>query len=455
LQADVALALYRDPGLVHFILNRVRLPEGAERVALALEQDNSPHIIVTRSGAFVTCLAAGMSLSATPVISRAQLDQLGDKFDVVRTGLKRAEEGEESERLIGLLMNGGGALAREDFALLQMIMPVIGAHLLQTACARAGHIDKQRREYRRSHYRLRGAAVRDVLRLYWEQVWAIGHLTALCCGYVEDLPESVSEAERAQFTWGMRPVIEIALTTLTPATLLRAAWGAARIGRVFLPEYYERLQTAVSFTQVAHVLVVLLSVGLRHESVRAEISEAVAQNLTRVEALTDERMSASERKVWAWIHGHGCQMLAGHKYDEYVAYQRKNGAQRIIELGAGLPAGHPLRWDAPEQVPDELAMSALPAYDESMLVPNERRITPFLALPWVVAAAPDELYVPARFIEIYGGAFDPDRTREMLDRYARYHWIGQPALAEERPGRNQPCSCGSGKKYKRCCGAGA
>jgi len=26
--------------------------------------------------------------------------------------------------------------------------------------------------------------------------------------------------------------------------------------------------------------------------------------------------------------------------------------------------------------------------------------------------------------------------------------------AERKPGRNAPCPCGSGKKYKQCCGAG-
>jgi uncharacterized protein YecA (UPF0149 family) len=25
-------------------------------------------------------------------------------------------------------------------------------------------------------------------------------------------------------------------------------------------------------------------------------------------------------------------------------------------------------------------------------------------------------------------------------------------IADEKPGRNEPCSCGSGKKYKACCG---
>lgn len=30
-----------------------------------------------------------------------------------------------------------------------------------------------------------------------------------------------------------------------------------------------------------------------------------------------------------------------------------------------------------------------------------------------------------------------------------------PVVKEARPGRNDPCSCGSGKKYKKCCGAAA
>ncbi|MDX1778368.1 MAG: SEC-C metal-binding domain-containing protein, partial [Thermodesulfobacteriota bacterium] len=28
----------------------------------------------------------------------------------------------------------------------------------------------------------------------------------------------------------------------------------------------------------------------------------------------------------------------------------------------------------------------------------------------------------------------------------------QPKIAEKKIGRNDPCPCGSGKKYKKCCG---
>ena len=28
----------------------------------------------------------------------------------------------------------------------------------------------------------------------------------------------------------------------------------------------------------------------------------------------------------------------------------------------------------------------------------------------------------------------------------------EPIQSKEKPGRNSPCPCGSGKKYKQCCG---
>ncbi|MBQ7225236.1 MAG: SEC-C domain-containing protein [Clostridia bacterium] len=31
--------------------------------------------------------------------------------------------------------------------------------------------------------------------------------------------------------------------------------------------------------------------------------------------------------------------------------------------------------------------------------------------------------------------------------------VKQPVRAEQKVGRNEPCPCGSGKKYKKCCGA--
>jgi hypothetical protein len=40
-QADSALALYRDPELVRFVLRRAKLPDGVDRVALAVEKNQT------------------------------------------------------------------------------------------------------------------------------------------------------------------------------------------------------------------------------------------------------------------------------------------------------------------------------------------------------------------------------------------------------------------------------
>ncbi|HOA31045.1 MAG TPA: SEC-C metal-binding domain-containing protein [Clostridia bacterium] len=46
------------------------------------------------------------------------------------------------------------------------------------------------------------------------------------------------------------------------------------------------------------------------------------------------------------------------------------------------------------------------------------------------------------------GIFDEEKRRDLLFEYRRE---GQ-AVRENTVGRNDPCTCGSGKKYKKCCG---
>ena len=68
-------------------------------------------------------------------------------------------------------------------------------------------------------------------------------------------------------------------------------------------------------------------------------------------------------------------------------------------------------------------------------------------------------------VGVLGGALSPElaeKIDQVLER-ATASWVPatqmitlpeelqEPATAGTRPGRNDPCSCGSGKKYKRCC----
>lgn len=47
---------------------------------------------------------------------------------------------------------------------------------------------------------------------------------------------------------------------------------------------------------------------------------------------------------------------------------------------------------------------------------------------------------------------EPHKTEDISDLERALN-PSAPARAEKTPGRNDPCPCGSGKKYKWCCGA--
>jgi preprotein translocase subunit SecA len=52
--------------------------------------------------------------------------------------------------------------------------------------------------------------------------------------------------------------------------------------------------------------------------------------------------------------------------------------------------------------------------------------------------------------------FDDDFDEDYCDDWYNEESKEEPFIREEEKiGRNDPCTCGSGKKYKKCCGKGA
>jgi len=48
------------------------------------------------------------------------------------------------------------------------------------------------------------------------------------------------------------------------------------------------------------------------------------------------------------------------------------------------------------------------------------------------------------------GKDEVEAEKELIDKSEKV----EPIRSDRPPARNDPCPCGSGKKYKRCCGAG-
>ena len=51
----------------------------------------------------------------------------------------------------------------------------------------------------------------------------------------------------------------------------------------------------------------------------------------------------------------------------------------------------------------------------------------------------------------YTIGLEPDKPEDITDLEMLLN-PQEPKIAEKKVGRNEPCPCGSGKKYKKCCG---
>ena len=51
----------------------------------------------------------------------------------------------------------------------------------------------------------------------------------------------------------------------------------------------------------------------------------------------------------------------------------------------------------------------------------------------------------------YTIGLEPDKPEDIIDFEILIN-PQKPKIAEKKVGRNEPCPCGSGKKYKKCCG---
>jgi hypothetical protein len=179
-QADFALALYRDSELVRFVLRRLKLSDGADRVALAVERrPDTPYIIVARDGGFVTCLGKDMSVGHTMVVSREQIDALTADRNELRDAIEHIRASGNVTQLFRRLYRSGRNLSREDFLVLRDLFPLYWPDLTKKASELALSLQQFRERYRRGQYRRKSAAALEVLTAYWQATWALGHLLAL------------------------------------------------------------------------------------------------------------------------------------------------------------------------------------------------------------------------------------------------------------------------------------
>jgi hypothetical protein len=449
-QADFALALYRDPELVRFVLRRMKLPDGADRVALAVEKrPDTPYVIVARDGGFVTCLGKGMSVGHTTVVSRERLDEITADRDELRDAIEHMRASGNVKQLFRRLYRSGRNLSREDFLVLRDLFPLYWPELTKNASELSRSLQRFREGYRRGQYRRKSAAALEVLTSYWQSTWALGHLLALFGSMLQEhasvlLPMLLSpELEDFHLSW-------LGTRTMSIPMMVRGAWAVSRAGHVLLPRTRRMFEDeARTFLTALDSTMSLTAIALRHRELRAEVREILARKRNPFFAPGAPYRDAQMAQRLVPLFEDVLDQEETHR-----KLHRGVGGDTFLRGFEHLPPDHEARRLGSDDVDDAIAYNIPLQLDSPVFRDTRAQLLLAASLPWVISVDIDELYLPAETQARIGPPCHPDDVLDQLDDFTEYTLQSTPVRREATPGRNEPCSCGSGKKYKRCCGAG-
>jgi len=108
----------------------------------------------------------------------------------------------------------------------------------------------------------------------------------------------------------------------------------------------------------------------------------------------------------------------------------------------------------PTEVRDELVRT-LPLMWWQDGITDGKKLLISMGLVTAIARGPaEQFYLPAALARPLQRAWTPSDTQQVLAPMAMAERAQRrPATRAASPGRNYPCPCGSGRKWKKCCGA--
>lgn len=445
-QTEFALALYRDHEAVRYVLEHVRLPPEAERVAIAIEDPREgPFVLVTRDGKFVTCLGAGMRHDH-PVVPRPQVDALLAKVSALRARREMAardlRSDEDEDDVVLRVAKRGSRLSREDFVAVSAFQPLIAvpAWSMMRSCA----LDAARSRMALLPQIQRGAPIDGKMTKVLEAVdrleWATAHLTVLACAGDRRELDAIAEASQS---YALAPMYPCALQGGVPF-FLRSAWAAARLGRGILPRYERALAEAGDMMAALDAALGLGAIALRHAGTARDVERILrAHGGPPGEASTFDHPRE-------WAAQCVARVLDRPEHFEQVAMALARTTS--VKLGESLPEGHALRFAREADAPDDLARALMLWLDFDTWNAEQRDLV-FTLLPLAARAAADDFFLPREALRAWAGRWSPSESIARIERLSAGTRASQPVRAEKVPGRNDPCTCGSGKKWKKCHGA--
>lgn len=443
------MSLYNDTPLLRYVLDALKLPEGVERIALSLgDAARGPFLLVQRDGHFVTCLAEGMAPVGLHVVQRSHIEALSQRVQELRRRMDLANKQlGPTGRVVDLfrpLFTAGPCLSREEFVAAAAWAPMMLREVFTLISD--VHGDLRRGYLALRSKRKRRAMDSSTLQAYWNAIWAIGHLSLLVGMEGRALCESIVEAGAGQaarvasISW---PAVRQGICG--PA--LRGVWAVGKIGKAVLPGFKASYEMGGSDLAFYSTVLSLFSIGARHKGLRGEIRKLLERVTPGAKGEVQGVMFQTLPSHLAGLLG-SCLEVAEEAPQAFAQLGQEAYFQVVQRC---LPEDSALRYKEPGEVPADFAAPAIAMMPTNLLASHENFSSMLAITVWLSGLEAESLYFPRSFLQDVRFPFEPKLVDLQIEKMQELYGETTPVRATPSPGRNDPCPCGSGVKYKKCC----
>ncbi len=447
-QEELALQLYNDPEVLRFVLYSITIPEEFDRVAVSLhEADRGPYLVASRNGRFVTCLGEGMKIGDLYLINHSRLLNHMEKNEEYRRRSKLAGslvgEKHQMKKLFARIASKGEDVTREEMLAISAMQPALKLKFLETFFKFMNNASKSAQKLmRRKRFTNKDRAV---LKRQHGRYRAVGHLALLA---------SMSGPSGLERPMAMNPrnflhSLVLPLFTGDISMLFRIVWFIGKMGKPMLPELKRKFLEPELHEGWVLAFMGLVVMGLRHRKLRGKVIKIL--NMLP-DVLKSYGYDVHEFLVTLELNDIWTTALTS-LVEPDKSYELLETSVRELFLrehrSFGLPA--PYDWEKEADVPQNLAFAFMVNSSHSFSEHPELLNYCFTVTPWLARCDAEDFYFPHDYYRHIHVPWKPEDTIALID-WERKKWVKEePVKVERAPNRNDPCPCGSGKKYKRCC----
>lgn len=436
-ELSLALRLYQEPKLVAYVLEKTDIASVDGRLALALDDGGEgPYVVLARDGGFVTCLGRGMRLGRLPALPRTRVDALIERYGIESGALSQLSDRDRIDACCAAATMGEFGQTRENMLVLQVVAPLTYFLHARIAFECIVQLKKNLRAYMPL---VRGAkpnprdvaALKALSRMYW--------------GIAHDVP-LLSVDVRSRWEEHMEGIVAMGglagFEKISPLHALRGTWMVAQVGVPVLHRIEKWFDEAGHTHNFVAAVLMLTTMALRHAHLRERI-------LARLLADPPNHWDDHAKRLRS-VYTEALQRVAADPAAA-VARQLDWGRAVLASRCTALHIDPAAVWAAAGAATDQVA-AVLATHAEGDVLRDDALLDRLFDLtPWLASCELADLYLPEAVAVLLRRPSRAEDGIAMLREFER-RFPEKPVTVGPKVGRNDPCSCGSGRKFKHCCG---